>query len=108
MASNCFSTNLGRFLAACIAVTGLFAAEHHGIVKSGTQPVPGATVTATKDDKKVVTTTDDRGFYSFPDLADGVWAVGVDMFGFGPLSKEIGVAPDAPSPEWQLQYLSLA
>ena len=102
-----FYTNLGRLFAACIAVTGVLASEHHGTVKSGGLPIPGATVTATAGDKKVVTTSDERGMYTFPDLADGVWTVSVEMLGFAKLTKEIGVAAEAPRAEWDLQFLSL-
>src|SRR5215475_3639245 len=97
---------LGRLTAACLAVTALLASEHHGVVKSGGLPIPGATITATQGDKKHVTTTDDNGAYAFPELADGVWTVQVEMLGFAKNSLEIGVAPNAPSPEWNLKLLS--
>ncbi len=71
MALNRIHTNLGRLLAVWIAVAGLMAAEHHGTVKSGGLPVPGASITATKGDKKLYTTTDENGRYTFADLADG-------------------------------------
>ena len=71
MALNRIHTHLGRLLAVWIAVAGLMAAEHHGTVKFGGLPVPGATVTATKGDKKLVTTTDENGRYAFADLSDG-------------------------------------
>jgi hypothetical protein len=97
-----------RFLAvACLAVCGLAASEHHGTVKFGSVPVPGATVTATKGDKKAVAVTDANGDYSFPDLEDGVWNVQVEMLTFATVSKEIGVAPDAPGAEWELKMLSM-
>jgi len=95
-------------LFACMAVPGISASEHHGVVQSGGLPVPGATVSAIQGDKKIVTTTDDQGGYSFPNLADGVWTIEVDMFGFAKLSREVGIAPEAPSPTWQLQVLSLS
>lgn len=82
MAANRIPNCLGRLLAACLAVTALLAAEHHGVVMSSGLPVPGATVTATSGDKKFVTTTDENGTYSFPQLADGVWTVTVEMLGF--------------------------
>ena len=46
----------------------LFAGgEHSGQVVAGSVPVPGATVTATAGDKKLVTATDDQGLlHSFP------------------------------------------
>ena len=71
MALNRIHTYFGRALAAWIAVAGLLAAEHHGTVKSGGLPVPGATITATHGDKKHVTTTDENGRYAFADLPDG-------------------------------------
>jgi len=98
-------TRLGRVLAAWIAVSGLMAAEHHGVVKSGGLPIPGATVTATMGDKKLVTTTDDSGRYAFPNLSDGTWTLEIAMLGFAKLTREIGIALDAPSPEWDLKFL---
>lgn len=99
---------LGRLLVACITVAVLLASEHHGIVKSNGMPVPGATVTAVKGDKKVATTTDDNGEYTFPDLEDGVWTITVDMLGFGKQTKEVAVTAQAPSPEWDIKLLSAA
>jgi trimeric autotransporter adhesin len=99
---------LGRLVAVCLAVSSLLASEHHGTVKSGGMPIPGATVTATKGDKKVATTTDDQGTYTFANLEDGVWNVQVEMLGFAKTANEIGVAPSAPSPVWDLKLLSAA
>ena len=101
-------TYLGRVLVAWIAVSGLIASEHHGVVKSNGIPVPGATVTAIQGSKKVATSTDDDGAYSFPDLEDGVWTIQIEMLGFAKISHEVGVAPEAPSPEWDLKMLTPA
>src|ERR1019366_6463261 len=87
MALNRIHTHLGRLLAVWITATGLVAAEHHGTVKSGGLSVPGATVTASKGDKKLFTTTDENGRYSFADLADGAWTIEGEMLGFGKLSN---------------------
>jgi len=106
MPANRIYTNLGRLLVAAIAVAGLFASEHHGVIKSGGLPVPGATVTATMGDKKVVTTSDDNGEYAFPDLADGIWTISIEMLGFAKLTDDVGVAAEAPSPVWDLKLLS--
>ncbi len=108
MAAHRITISFGRLLAACLAASALFASQHHGVVKSNGLPVPGATVTATLGDKKVVTTTDAQGAYSFNDLADGNWTIRVEMLGFAPLTQEVGIAPDAPSPEWDLKLLPLS
>ena len=97
---------LVRLPAVCIAVGVMMASEYHGTVKAGKLPVPGATVTAIQGDKKVTTTTDERGAFSFPDLPDGTWTLQVEMLGFAKLTREVGVAHDAPPPELQLTPLS--
>jgi hypothetical protein len=91
-------------------MTGLLASESHGTVKSGALPVPGATVTAIPSDKtakKVVTTTDDDGNYSFADLDDGVWTISVEALGFVTATREIGVVPGGPGPVWDLKYQTI-
>ena len=108
MAANRIFNTLGRALAVWMAVTGLMAAEHRGTVKSGGVPLPGVTVTATSGDKKITTTTDDNGAYAFPNLEDGVWTLRFEMLGFGAISKEIAVEPDAPTAEWDMKLLSAA
>jgi trimeric autotransporter adhesin len=60
-----------------------------GFVRSGNQPIPGATLTATQGEKKFVTVTDGDGHYTFPPLSDGNWTVAVEMFGFTPLKQEV-------------------
>jgi hypothetical protein len=92
-------------MAAWLTVSGLMAAEHHGAVTSGGLPIPGVTVTATQGDKKIVTTTDDQGAYSFPELADGTWTIEVEMMGFASLTRDVGIASDAPSANWDLKLL---
>ena len=77
------------------------------MVKSAGLPVPGVTVTMTQGEKKFTTTTDEQGAYAFPNLADGVWRLDIEMFGFEKITREIGIQPGAPSPEWSLQLLPL-
>src|SRR5258706_1650314 len=108
MAINFIPPFARRVLLAWCAVAGLVAAEHHGTVKSAGLPLPGVTVTAVQGDKKHVTTSDENGRYSFPDLADGVWTLQIEMEGFVTVAKEVGIAYDAPSPEWSLKMASLA
>jgi hypothetical protein len=105
MAANLLSKHLGRLIVVWIAVSGLMAAEHDGVVKSGGLAVPGATVTAIQGDKKIVTTTDDQGAYSFPELADGIWTIEVEMMGFAKLTREVGIESDAPPADWDLKLL---
>src|ERR1700704_6510026 len=82
----------------------LLLTEHHGMVMFGGVPVPGVTVTATQGDKKFVAISDLQGAYSFPDLADGVWTMQVDMLCFSPIKQEVSVALP---PEWTLKLLPL-
>src|SRR5262245_14612502 len=63
--------------------------EHHGQVMFGGVPVPGVTVTATQGDKKFTALTDQQGAYSFPELADGPFAIQVEMLGFSTLKQEV-------------------
>ena len=108
MALHRFQLNFALFLAFCLAGTRLMASEHHGLVRSNGLAIPGATITAAQGDQKHTTTTDENGAYSFRDLPDGVWTIQVDMLGFGRFTKEVGIAPNAPSPEWDLKPASMA
>jgi len=97
-----------RIIAALLCLAGaLVASEHRGQVVFGGVPVPGATVTATQGEKKLATVTDEIGVYLFPDLADGVWTVKVEMLTFTPQTKEVGVAAGAPPAIWELALLPL-
>ena len=75
------------------------------MVKLGTLPVPGATVTARQGDKTFTVLTDTQGAYLFPDLADGTWTIKVEMRGFAPLEREVQ-SPGAA--EWNLTILPMA
>src|SRR5579885_2304410 len=108
MSSRSSSFRIRWLVAASLAVFALDATEHHGTVKSSGLPVPGATITATQGERKLTTTTDEHGYYSFPDLSDGVWHLQIEMFGFAPLSEDVGIMPGAPSPEWELKLLPLS
>ena len=86
-------------------VGGFAASEHDGQVTFGGLPVPGATVTATRGDERVVAITDQRGVYMFTDLDDGPWKFQVEMRGFATQTRDITVGPDTPSPMWELKLL---
>ncbi len=87
----------------CWSAVQLLAAAHHGKVTFGGFPVPGAVVTATHADKKLVTLTDSQGNYSFPDLADGTWTIEVQMTAFGTARQEVAVGPNAAETDWELK-----
>src|ERR1051326_8332770 len=90
---------------ACLAVFALAGAEHRGQVKFGGLPLPGAQVTVMQGDKKFTAVTDDQGLYAFPDMADGVWTIQVEMLCFSPIKQEVAVASDAPVAQWEMKLL---
>ena len=94
--------------AACVTACGVMASEYHGTVTTSGLPVPGVTVTATQLENRVVTTTDERGQFTFAELPDGTWTLVVEMLGFATLTREVGVAHDAPPPQFSLKILSEA
>ncbi len=98
---------LRSLVAAGLIVLNLIAAEQHGEVTFGGLPVPGATVTATQGDKKVTAVTDPQGAYSFPNLADGVWTIQVEMLGFSTVKNDITIGPETKPATWELKMLPL-
>lgn len=79
------------------------AAAQDGIVRSGGQVLPGATVTATLAGKTATTVTDEDGRYQLKDLTPGDWDVAVAMFGFAPAHQTAKVAAGSTPAEWNLQ-----
>jgi hypothetical protein len=84
--------------------SALSAAEYRGQVTFGGLPVPGATVTATVGDKKLVAITDLEGIYVFPDLPDGNWMIEIQMLGFETVRN---TAPSSMAATWELKLLPL-
>ena len=91
----------------CLAASVLAASGHRGQVTFAGLPVPGATVTATRDGRKAAAVTDSQGLYSLPGLADGIWKIEVRMFGFAAIERDVAVSADAPAATWELKLLSL-
>src|SRR5258708_37978542 len=60
-----------------------------GVVRSGDQAIPGASVGASRGDKKATTVTDQNGRYAFTSLGEGAWTIQVTMFGFEPAKREV-------------------
>jgi hypothetical protein len=88
-----------------LAAGMLSAAEHSGVVQLGTLAVPGATVTARQGDKSVTVLTNLQGAYVFPDLAEGVWKIQVEMRGFAPVERDVQIPGTA---DWSLTLLPMA
>jgi carboxypeptidase family protein/TonB-dependent receptor-like protein len=99
---------MGTLAFFCLTALVLSGAEHHGQVKFGGLPVPGATVTASQPGKTLTAITDPQGTYSFQDLPDGAWTIQIEMLGFAPIRQEVTVSSDTPSPEWELKMLPLS
>ncbi len=91
-------------LAAAMALP-VAAVQHQGQVKFGGLPLPGATITASMGDQKKVAVTDQQGVYTFADLAEGTWNFEVEMLCFATIKTEVGVAANAPSPQWEMKLL---
>jgi hypothetical protein len=94
-------------VAICCAGQPAEASEVHGQVFFRGLPTPGAVVTVTRDGKSLSAVTDRQGLYEFPDLADGVWKIRIEMRGFAPLTGELKAAPDAHEGHWELKMLAL-
>jgi len=92
------------------AVLPLLGSEHHGTVKFGGLPLPGATVTAkpmnAKDgDKSFSAITNLDGVYTFADLPDGAWTIQVEMPLFASMQQEVTVGAGAAAADWDLKLL---
>jgi hypothetical protein len=83
-------------------------AEHTGQVTFGGVPVPGATVTASHGERKVIASTDEHGVYHITDLTDGTWSVRVEMLGFAPTNRDVTVAAGESPVIWELTLLPFA
>jgi outer membrane receptor protein involved in Fe transport len=81
------------------------ASEYYGQVIFGRVAVPGATVTATQGDMRLVTSTDEQGIFRLTDIADGPWSIRIEMRGFADLTREVTIGPDAQPAMWELSLL---
>jgi hypothetical protein len=57
-------------------------------------PVPGATVTATRDERTVTTTSDESGVFRFATLDPGAWTITVEMRGFASVTRDVTIPPN--------------
>jgi outer membrane receptor protein involved in Fe transport len=80
----------------------LAGGEHSGQVTFGGLPVPGATITASSGEKKLVTATDEQGTFQLADATEGVWTLHVEMLGFEGLTREVTVTAEPQPSAWTL------
>jgi hypothetical protein len=98
------TTLLCAFIVLC-ALASAAAREVHGVVTFGGLPLPGATVTATQGTKKITVVTDQGGVYNFDDLADGAWAIDVEMQCFQTIHEQVTIAADNAAGKWEMTLL---
>ena len=100
------TSHLCAFVCLCASIAA-WASEYHGQVFFGGVPVPGATVTVAKGDKRLTTVTDRQGLYQFTDLADGEWKIEIEMSGFSTLNSKVSVTEETPQGNWDLKLVAL-
>ena len=86
----------------------LSALRHEGRVVFGDVPVPGAVVTATREQHTVETVTDQEGVYGFVGLSEGLWTLRVRALGFAPSSRSVLVERGAPALTWRISMLPVS
>ena len=96
------------FLFFLFLLTPLWAVPQSGTVRSGGLAIPGATVTATQGEQKIVTTTDDAGQYTFNNLPGGAWTLQVEIFGFTPSRREVTIDDKPSTLDWTLELKPLS
>jgi hypothetical protein len=76
-----------------------------GTVRSAGLPIPGASVTARRGDRRITTTTDENGQYEL-DLPSGTWNVEVNMMAFGMAHRDLLVGNAPVSADFALEIRS--
>ena len=78
-------------------------ADIAGVVRFNSLPVPGASITALRNDRQVTALTDENGAYTLTGLTDGAWTIRVEISGFETLTREVS-NPSGPA-DWELRML---
>jgi hypothetical protein len=107
MAWRCVDSCVGFSVVLCLAASALAAPEFRGQVTFGGLPVPGATVTVTDGDRKIVAITDLQGLFTLPELTDGNRTIEIQMLGFEAVKQEVAIGPDRVLATWELKLLPL-
>ena len=103
----CWPLHLLVVTLALLFCRAMHASEYRGRVMFAGFPVPGATVTATQDAKKLTTTTDQDGTYYFTDLSDGTWTIAIEMQCFSPLHELVTITHNTAPATWNMKLLPL-
>ncbi len=81
------------------------ASEYRGQVLFNGSGLPGAVVTATQGGQKQATISDEQGNYRFPDLADGIWNIRIEMLAFSSMQREVTIGPGMEAGKWEMLLL---
>gem|GEM_PF-299309 len=85
------------------------ASPYRGVVTFGGLPLTGATITAThkatEGAKTATAVSDQQGAFQFDDLADGNWAIEVEMQCFETIHADVAIAPNMPAANWEMKLL---
>lgn len=81
------------------------ASKYYGQISFGGLPIPGVTVTATREGRTIAVTSDEGGVFHFDDLADGQWKIEVKMQCFETIDADVTIAPGMPAAKWELKLL---
>jgi hypothetical protein len=91
------------FCAAAVAA----ASEFQGRLTFNGLPLPGATITAQRGAKKIVTASDQSGIFTFADLSDGTWKMVIEMQCFATVHEDVTIAKETPVGKWEMKLLPL-
>ncbi|HYK58388.1 MAG TPA: TonB-dependent receptor [Bryobacteraceae bacterium] len=95
-----------RLLSFLLIISGfgcvLRAATESGVVRAADQLIPGAAVTASQGEAKIVAYTDENGRYAM-NLPPGVWDIRVEAFGFITITDHITVGNEPGFKNWTLE-----
>jgi hypothetical protein len=82
------------------------AAPITGVVRAGSQFIPGVSVVATLGTEKLSTSTDEAGRYSLSTNTAGNWEIEVSLFGFATQHKSVTVTDQPARADWSLELQS--
>ena len=94
-------------LCLCTFVLLAAASEYRGRVSFNGIPVAGAIITMTQDGHVRNAVSDVEGYYTFPNIADGMWDIDIEMSCFVPVKQSVTISDITPAGDWHLEVLPL-